>query len=190
MNAVSKNLTVFFIFIIMFAVQNSVQGFFLQHFDAQSQTNLFLPFLVYLPHGIRIISLITYGNIIIPGLLLAQLATVVLRMKSMDVFLNYKFNYIADLGSPIISIFAVWLAIFLIAKKIKISEEQITIPLILKLTFLSALFNAIFLNVFRFVFQESYQNLDSNIILYFIGDSIGALILFSFFAMINRSFKD
>jgi len=189
MNAVSKNLTVFFIFIIMFAIQNSIQDF-LQNINEKTETNLYLPFLVYLPHGVRIISLITYGNIIIPGLFFASLTTFALRMESMDVFLNYKFNYITDLGSPIVSIFAVWLAIFLIAKKIKIDEYEITVPLILKITFLSALLNAVLSNGFRFLFQSNYQNLDSNIILYFIGDSIGALILFSFFAMINRSFKD
>lgn len=189
MNAVSKNLTVFFIFIIMFAIQNSMQDF-LQTIDKKTATGLYLPFLVYLPHGVRIISLITYGNIIIPGLFFASLTTFALRMESMDVFLNYEFNYIADFGSPFVSIFAVWLAIFLIAKKIKISEDQITVPLVLKITFLSALFNAIFANVFRFIFTENYQNLDSNILLYFIGDSIGALILFSFFALINRSLKD
>ena len=58
MNAVSKNLTVFFIFIIMFAIQNSIQDF-LQNIDEKTATNLYLPFLVYLPHGVRIISLIT-----------------------------------------------------------------------------------------------------------------------------------
>ena len=189
MNAVSKNLTVFFIFIIMFAIQNSMQDF-LQIIDETKETQLYLPFLVYLPHGVRIISLITYGNIILPGLLLASFTTFVLRMDSLDTFLNYEFNYIADFGSPFVSIFAVWLAIFLIAKKIKISEDQITVPLVLKITFLSALFNAVFANVFRFIFTEDYQNLDSNILLYFIGDSIGALILFSLFALINRSLKD
>jgi len=189
MNAVSKNLTVFFIFIIMFAIQNSIQDF-LQNINEKTETNLYLPFLVYLPHGVRIISLITYGNIIIPGLFFASLTTFALRMESMDVFLNYKFNYITDLGSPIVSIFAVWLAIFLIAKKIKIDEYEITVPLILKITFLSALLNAVLSNGFRFLFQSNYQNLDSNIVLYFIGDSIGALILFSFFALINRSLKD
>ena len=189
MNAVSKNLTVFFIFIIMFAIQNSIQDF-LQNIHEKTETNLYLPFLVYLPHGVRIISLITYGNIIIPGLFFASLTTFTLRMESMDIFLNYKFNYIIDLGSPIVSIFTVWLAIFLIAKKIKIDEYEITVPLILKITFLSALLNSVLANGFRFLFQSGYQNLDSNIILYFIGDSIGALILFSFLAMINRSFKD
>ena len=63
MNAVSKNLTVFFIFIIMFAIQNSMQDF-LQIIDETKETHLYLPFLVYLPHGVRIISLIAYGNII------------------------------------------------------------------------------------------------------------------------------
>ena len=189
MNAVSKNLTVFFIFIIMFAIQNGIQDF-LQNIDEHTGIDLYLPFLVYLPHGVRIISLITYGNIIIPGLFFASLTTFVLRMESMDTFLNYKFNYIIDLGSPFVSILAVWLAIFLIAKKIKIDEYEITVPFILKITFLSALLNAVLANGFRLLFQSGYQNLDSNIILYFIGDSIGALILFSFFAMINRSFKD
>ena len=189
MNAVSKNLTVFFIFIIMFAIQNSIQDF-LQNIDTQSETNLYLPFLVYLPHGIRIISLITYGNIIIPGLLLAQLAALVLRTESLEAFLNFDFNILVTLGSPMVSIASVWLAIYFIAKKIKIEEYEITVPLILKITFLSALLNAVSSNGFRFLFQSNYQNLDSNIVLYFIGDSIGALILFSFFALINRSLKD
>ena len=134
MNAVSKNLTVFFIFIIMFAIQNSIQDF-LQNVNETTVTNLYLPFLVYLPHGVRIISLITYGNIIMPGLFFASLTTFALRMESMDTFINYNFNYITDLGSPLVTIFAVWLAIFLIAKKIKISEDQITVPLVLKLLF-------------------------------------------------------
>ena len=189
MNAVSKNLTVFFIFIIMFAIQNSIQDF-LQNIDEKTESNLYLPFLVYLPHGIRIISLITYGNIIIPGLLLAHLATLVLRMGSIEAFLSFDFDILITLGSPIVSIATVWLAIYLIAKKIKIDEYEITVPLILKITFLSALLNAILSNGFRFLFQSNYQNLDSNIVLYFIGDSIGALILFSFFALINRSLKD
>ena len=189
MNAVSKNLTVFFIFIIMFAIQNSIQDF-LQNIDETTGTNLYLPFLVHLPHGIRIISLITYGNIIIPGLLLAHLATLVLRMRSIQAFLSFDFDILITLGSPIVSIASVWLAIYLIAKKIKIDEYEITVPLILKITFLSALLNAILSNGFRFLFQSNYQNLDSNIVLYFIGDSIGALILFSFFALINRSLKD
>ena len=189
MNAVSKNLTVFFVFIIMFAIQNSIQDF-LQNIDEKTESNLYLPFLVYLPHGIRIISLITYGNIIIPGLLLAHLATLVLRMGSIEAFLSFDFDILITLGSPIVSIASVWLAIYLIAKKIKIDEYEITVPLILKITFLSALLNAILSNGFRFLFQSNYQNLDSNIVLYFIGDSIGALILFSFFALINRSLKD
>ena len=189
MNAVSKNLTVFFIFIIMFAIQNSIQDF-LKNIDETKGTNLYLPFLVYLPHVIRIISLITYGNIIIPGLLLAHLATLVLRMGSIEAFLSFDFNILITLGSPMVSIASVWLAIYLIAKKIKIDEYEITVPLILKITFLSALLNAILSNGFRFLFQSNYQNLDSNILLYFIGDSIGALILFSLFALINRSLKD
>ncbi|MEL0117126.1 MAG: hypothetical protein VW739_05380 [Pelagibacteraceae bacterium] len=189
MNAVSKNLTVFFIFIIMFSIQGSIQGF-LQNITLDKEANLYLPYLVYLPHGVRIIALITYGSIIIPGLYLAGLTTLFLRIGSIEEVMQFDFNLLITFGSPLMSIIAVWLAITLIYKKIKIEEYDIRIPLILKITFLSALLNAVLSNIFRYLFLADYQDLVNNIVFYFVGDSIGSLILFSFFALINRSLKD
>ena len=186
---ISKNLVVFFLFIIMFAIQNSIQDFITQ-IDFSTHADLYLPYLIFLPHGIRIISLIVYGNIIIPGLILAHLLTLILRMESMQEFFSFKFDILITFGSPLLSIGSVWLAIFLIAKKIKVDENEINVPFILKITFLSALLNAFSSNIFRYVFQESYTGLNINILLYFVGDALGALVLFSFLALINRSFRN
>ena len=108
----------------------------------------------------------------------------------MQEFFSFKFDILITFGSPLLSIGSVWLAIFLIAKKIKVDENEINVPFILKITFLSALLNAFTSNIFRYVFQESYTGLNINILLYFVGDALGALVLFSFLALINRSFRN
>jgi len=126
--------------------------------------------LLFLPHGIRVLSVLLGGIWILPGLFIGHLITAIYYFE----ILNFMESFLRVL----LSLVSIYLPYYLFKLK------KITLKNILILALLSSLLNSIFQSLYL---QISMINLDPHLIFsYLIGDLLGCLVLFYFIKYIQN----
>ena len=180
-NYILANNFTFFTFIVFF----SISDFIFFQFTREISLNYgFDANLIYMAHGVRVLSLLIFGIAIIPGLILGQFTSGIFLKCQADLniyeFLNIcsldpKTLIILLIGS-ILTIISVVLSYYFLKLNLIKNLNQVSIFKILNFIFLSSILNSILTNLF---FGLIYTwNLALNTALYIIGDSIGAFVLF------------
>jgi hypothetical protein len=165
------NILTAFVYIILFVFQ--------QHFLFPLQQQFFnfgvlSGSLLFLPHGVRVLSVLLGGIWVLPGLLIGHLVTAIYYFE----ILNFMESFLRVL----LSLVSIYLPYHLLNLK------NITLRNILILALLSSLLNSIFQSLYL---QISMINLDPNLIFsYLIGDLLGCLVLFYFIKYIQNLYID
>ena len=164
-----------FQFNILTALAYIVLFIFQQHFIFPLQQQFFnfgvlSGSLLFLPHGVRVLSVLLGGIWILPGLLIGHLVTAIYHLE----ILNYTEVFLR----AILSLLSIYLPYYLLNLK-NISLRNIFI-----LAILSSLLNSIFQSLYL---QISMINLNPYLIFSFlIGDLLGSLVLFYFIKYIQN----
>ena len=175
------NISVFFIFLLFFLISDYLYFQFTREIALNFgiEANL-----IYLPHGVRVLSFLVFGLSIIPGLILGQFTSGIFFkcQESLDVyeiliFCNLDFNTLIVLFiGAVLTLISLLLSYYLLKFNLVKNLNQVSIFKILNFIFLSSILNSLFSNLF---FGLIYGwNLALNTALYIIGDAIGALALF------------
>ncbi len=172
LNKINPNIFVFFSFIALFIVQDFFYKI-LQNSSLPLAASLF-----YLPHGLRVLAALISGTKILIGLFLAHFLT--------GLYIHF-FNNLETFGSNLKTIFLIFItsliSTFCVLIAIKILKffkndlSLISLKTILIVSMLSALINSFFVNLIYFLMIENW-NINVQIIHYFFGDIVGAVILF------------
>lgn len=155
-----RNFIVFILYLIFWIIQffiiSPIEDFF------TSKISLYLPSLIFLPHGIRVLSCLIYGREIFLGLLTAHIvAYAFIANIPVEIFFG-------ALGSTL----SAYLALYIIYKTIDVNLTNINIKKIFFLSFVSASINASFSCMIKYnQFSIDY------FAQYLVGDFIGVLIL-------------
>lgn len=176
------NFIVFSAYLIFFLTQDQINSYL-----RPSAELYFLASLIFLPHGIRILSFLIYGYSILPGLYVAHVYTGYLVFTSTPELLDH----LNILIPPLVSVFSAVIAFKLINYKIKNNFINFNINFIIKIILFTSFINSLGTNILRFFFQIGWNlRVEKEILFYFIGDVIGAAILFYFFYLIRLSLKN
>lgn len=142
-------------------------------------------YLIYLPHGIRVITFLLFGVKILPAILIAQ------TIAGID-FINFANNdYLLTIALSLASLPCVLFAVLLLFRKFQVSYEKLTLLNIMLIVMLSSLLNS-FLSycsriIFDYNFNEPLQNFFSKELFEFlIGDIIGSLIIIFLLTIYSR----
>lgn len=126
--------------------------------------------LLFLPHGVRVLSVLLGGLWILPGLLIGHLVTAVYHLEIL--------NYIELFLRALLSLLSIYLPYYLLNLK------NISLKNIMILAILSSILNSLFQSLYL---QISMINLDPYLIFsYLIGDLLGSLVLFYFIKYIQN----
>jgi hypothetical protein len=142
-----------------------------------SSADLVIPSLIFLPHGIRIISSIAYGIRIFPGLLLAHIITGLFFVNNIYLILNLS----------ITSVLSVYFAIYLVLKKFSIKDiSEISLKNILFITLISSLINSTGNSIITNL-SFTQNEFIKDAVNYCIGDILGTLLLFYLIKYLNQN---
>lgn len=148
---------------ILFPIQSNLFG----------TENILLGALIFLPHGVRVISTVVYGLRSITPLLCAHFLT---GMMYLD-FFGWNLTIILT----VVSSFCVWLAILIIFRsKNGLSLDQITFKNIILIALASSIINSLG-NYFAkhfFLIQTHLNFINKEFFYYIIGDFVGTILLF------------
>ena len=163
--------SIFFIFLICFFITDKIL------FPIQSKLfgseNIIVGALIFLPHGVRVISTAVYGLRSIIPLLCAHFLALLMYVNFFGLHLTVILTFI--------STFCVWLTILIIFRsKNGLSLDQITFKNIILITFVSSTINS-FGHAFAkhlFLIQTHLSLINKELFYYMIGDFLGTLLLF------------
>lgn len=164
-----------FLAFIFYILSFQVQQFFWEIQIKILDPSLYLGSLIFLPHGIRVMSLIFFKLDILLGLYFAHVVTGLL--------------YLQDLLRPIdiifksfLSITAMALAYIFIIQLQQKREFNITISSIFIFTLLSSLFNSILNGLYGYLVYGGFQH---QFFSFLIGDILGAFTIYILFYSIK-----
>lgn len=167
---IKQNTIAFFLYlffwIFQFYIIFPIESFF------TSKLSLYLPSLIFLPHGIRVIFCLVYGKRIFLGLFLSHIISGIFITNS------YFEIIFGALGSTLSAYIALWI----VYKKVEVNFININLNNIIALSFVSSLINglsSILVKQEQFNINYFFQ--------YTIGDFIGVLILL---LLINNNKKN
>ncbi len=187
-NDLNKNTLVFIIFIILFIIQWLLVRTF------QDLNIAFAASLIYLPHGLRVLSTLIGGTKILPGLFLGHVVSGfflhyaeanfgLIEMVDNITLKNIIIIILTSLGST----YSVILSIYFLKFNYKIIEN-ITLKMIFIISILSSIINSFFTNSIYYISYNSWQ-IGMQFFQYIIGDLIGAFIIFYFLKYLNKYIK-
>ena len=173
-----QNIFVFFLYFFLFEIQN--QTFFIAQqklFDTP-QYIIGAASLIFIPHGVRVLSYIFFGPKIFFGLYFAHIVT--------------GLHFTSGLNSLIIpALFSSICA--LVAIKIYTGDfilkdlNKLNVKFILYVSIISALFNSLTVNTYKLLTGSEFGEIySSQLIQYLIGDLVGTLILFYIFIFVRK----
>ena len=136
---------------------------------------------IFLPHGVRVLSVILVGYYSFPGLFLAA-------FLHGFVFFNLSDEISIILISSLLSACATMIAFRIHCKQLTLAIDDITLALILKLSVTTSIMSSILINSYRYIISDNIVFIDdiSQILLYFIGDNIGAVVFFLMIVYIKK----
>ena len=132
--------------------------------------------LIFLPHGVRVISTVVYGLRSLIPLLIAHFLMLILYVNIS------KFSMIIAL--TLVSTLCVWLAIFIMFRSRNgLNLNQINLKNIILITILSSIINSSGHDLTKYIFLvDTHSNLiNKELFYYMIGDFLGTLLLFLFY---------
>lgn len=142
-----------------------------------SSSDLIIPSLIFLPHGVRVVSSIAYGIRVFPGLFLAHIITGLFFIDNIYLILSLS----------ITSVLSVYLAVYLVLKKLSIKNIfEITLKNILFITVISSIINSIGNSLITNFSLNQYEYF-KDAINYCIGDVVGTLLLFYLIKLLNKN---
>ena len=126
--------------------------------------------LIFLPHGVRVLSTVVYGLRSLIPLFCAHVLTGLTFIS--DIYLLIPLALTGTL--------CVWLSIHMIFRRINgLSLEQITFKNIILISFLSSILNSIGNFVTKMILIDNYGTLiNRDLPLYILGDFLGTILLF------------
>ena len=176
---IQQNLLIIFFYLIAAAV---VQMFVepLQHL-VTTRDNYLDASWIFLPHGVRVLSVILVGYYSFPGLFLAA-------FLHGFVFFNLSDEISIILISSLLSTCATMIAFRIHCKQLTLALDDITLALILKLSVTTSIISSMLINSYRYIISDNIVFIDdiSQILLYFIGDNFGAVVFFLMIVYIRK----
>ena len=163
--------SIFFIFLICFYITDKIL-FPIQSKMLGSET-IIVGALIFLPHGVRVISTAVYGLRSIIPLLCAHFLAIIM-------YVNFFGRSLAII-LIVVSSFCVWLTIFIIYRsKNGLSLDQITFKNIILITVVSSIINSLGHNFAKhfFLIQTHLSLINKELFYYMVGDFLGTLLLF------------
>lgn len=177
-----QNILVFFAYFITFEIQRST--FFLAQIRYFGASDLLIGVasLVFLPHGVRVLSYIFFGPRIFYGLFAAHIATSV--NFSNIIYLNIFAGFFSSISALI--------AIKLYIGRYSVRKaSDLNVRMILIVSLFAAIINSISVNITKLIFIDNFSiNFTSQIIYFIIGDLIGTFVLFYIFNIIKKILKN
>ncbi len=142
-------------------------------------------YLIYLPHGIRVITFLVFGVKILPAIFIAQ------AIAGIDFINILNNNYLLTIATSLASLPCVLFAVLLLFRKFQVAYEKLSLLNILLIVFLSSLLNS-FLSyctriIFDYDFNQPLNNFFSKELFEFLtGDIIGSLIIIFLLTIYSR----
>ena len=160
--------TIFFAYLICFVITARI--LFPIQIELFESKPLLSAALVFLPHGVRVISTVVYGLRSLIPLFCAQVLTGLSFIS--DIYLLIPLALTGTL--------CVWLSIHMIFRRINgLSLEQITFKNIILIAFLSSILNSIGNFVTKMALIDDYGTLfNQELFLFILGDFLGTILLF------------
>lgn len=169
------NILVFIFYVLAFAVQDYFWEIQIQLLE----NHLFIGSLVFLPHGIRVMSIIFFKYEILPSLLFAHIASGLL-------FLLENWTIVDLIIKSFLSVLSIAVAYFLLTKHQGKGEYKINLSSIFLLTVLSSIFNSIVNSIYGyFLYSDFHQQLFS----FLLGDIFGAIIVYLIFYYVKYFYQ-
>ena len=171
-----NNIYIFLIYIFLNEFNYLLLNFINFIFSFQDQKFL-SAYMIYLPHGVRVIGYLVGGINILPGLFLAHLYAAIN-------FVNFASNdFLFIFGVSIGATICVLLAVLLLYRRTQVKFFDLKLKNILLIVILSSLINSYLSYFLRVIFKfdfgfELETFLSSEILKFLTGDIIGALFLF------------
>lgn len=169
------NILVFIFYVVAFAVQDYFWEIQIQLLE----NYVFIGSLVFLPHGIRVMSIIFFKYDILPGLLFAHIATGLL-------FMLENWTAVDLILKSFLSVLSIAIAYFLLSNQQGKSEFKINLSSIFLLTILSSVFNSILNSIYGYYFYADFQ---FQLFTFILGDIIGAILVYFIFYYVKYFYK-
>ena len=179
--AIYQNFLVFFAYFIIYEIQRST--FFLVQSRYFETDNILtgVASLVFLPHGVRVLSYIFFGPKIFFGLFEGHLVT------SLNFSNIIYLNIFAGFFSSICALIAI--RIYIGRYTIQQTSE-LKIKLIILVSLLAAVLNSVFVNFSRLAFIDNFAlEFGYQLLQYIFGDILGTIVLFYLFNFIKKIIK-
>mgnify|MGYP003344341698 CR=1 FL=1 len=132
--------------------------------------------LIYLPHGVRVITFLVFGTKILPGIFIAQ------TIAGVD-FINFANNdYLLTIVTSLASLPCVLFAVLLMHRKFQVSYDKLSLQNIMLIVLLSSLLNSFLSYCTRIIFEYNFNQpltyfFPTELFQFLIGDIIGSLII-------------
>ena len=185
--AIYQNFLVFFAYFIIYEIQRStfflVQSRYFETDNILKTDNILtgVASLVFLPHGVRVLSYIFFGPKIFFGLFTGHLATSV-NFSNM-IYLNVIAGFFGSICALI--------AIRIYIGRYTIQQiSELNIKLIFLVSLLAAVLNSVFVNFSRLAFIDNFAiEFGSQVLQFIVGDILGTIVLFYLFNFIKKIIK-
>ena len=160
--------SIFFAYLICFLITDRI--LFPIQIELFESKPLLSAALIFLPHGVRVISTVVYGLRSLIPLFCAHVLAGLSFIS--DAYLLIPLSLVSTL--------CVWLSIHMIYRRINgLSLEQITFKNIILIAFLSSILNSIGNYLTKIVLIDDYGTLfNQELFLYVLGDFLGTILLF------------
>jgi len=160
--------SIFFAYLICFLITDQI--LFPIQIELFESKPLLSAALIFLPHGVRVISTVVYGLRSLIPLFCASVLTGLSFIS--DIYLLIPLS--------IVSTLCVWLSIHMIFRRLNgLSLEQIIFKNIILIAFLSSILNSIGNYLTKMVLIDNYATLfNQELFLYILGDFLGTILLF------------
>ena len=160
--------SIFFAYLICFLITDRILFPIQSHFFESKP--ILSAALIFLPHGVRVISTVVYGLRSLIHLLCAHVLTGLSFIN--DIYLLIPLSFV--------STFCVWLTILIIYKrKNGLSLDQINFKNIILITLLASIINSIGNYLTKLILIDDYGTLfNQELFLYILGDFLGTVLLF------------
>lgn len=164
-----QNIFVFVVFILFFWIQK-LTFFQIQSNFQNSTVVMGAASLVFLPHGVRVLSYIFFGPKIFYGLFLAHIIS----------GLSLSFNYFDLFFLALFSTLSALVAIKIYTRSFHLKNIKIfNFKFIINVAFIAAILNSLSNNTYKLFHGSNFNELyTSQLIQFIIGDVVGTIVLF------------
>lgn len=172
------NAVIIIIYLISFFIENIFFNIQRQILGTENHLNASL---LFIPHGVRILAILLFGFHAIPGLFIAQVLTHLDHYPE-ELYLAMSLNVSTTLSTMII--------LLIFYQKSSLLFEKINIKNIIFISILTSLVNSILNSLIKdFHHFISHINFNENMIMYFIGDLLGALVFYKLITFTMTQFN-